>query len=66
MEAMVSPLALRQVAAGSTRNPMVAISGNASAGKPKRLTMSISPTKPPPGAPDSTKALRMATAMAMA
>lgn len=66
MEAMVSPAALRQVAAGSNRKPRVAMRGNASGGKPNILTISISPTSPPPGAPDSTKALRMDTAMAMA
>ena len=40
--------------------------GNASAGKLNMLTISISPTRPPPGAPESTKAERMATTMAMA
>ncbi len=48
MEAMVSPLAFKQVAARSTRNPIVAIRVNASAGNPNRLTINISPTKPPP------------------
>ena len=66
MEAMVSPDAFRQVAGGSNRKPRVAIRGKASVGKPNMLTMSISPTRPPLGAPESTKALRMATAMAMA
>ena len=45
---------------------MVAMMGNASAGKLNMLTISISPTRPPPGAPESTKAERMATTMAMA
>ena len=66
MEAMVSPDAFKQVAGGSNRKPRVAIKGKASEGKPNMMTMSISPTRPPPGAPESTKALRMATAMAMA
>ena len=57
IEAIVSPDAFKQVAAGSTKNPMVAIKGKASAGNPNRLTISISPTKPPPGAPERTKAL---------
>ena len=42
------------------------LTGNASAGKLNMLTISISPTRPPPGAPDSTKALSTATTMAMA
>ena len=58
MDATVSPEELRQVAAGSTKNPMVAIIGNASPRKPKKLTISISPTSPPPGAPESTNALK--------
>ena len=66
MEAMVSPEAFRQVAAGSNRNPRVAMMGKASAGKLNMETISISPTRPPPGAPERTKADRMATMMAMA
>ena len=62
----MSPDAFKQVAAGSTKNPMVAIKGKASAGNPNRLTISISPTKPPPGAPERTKALKMETTIAMA
>ena len=66
MEAMVSPEEFRQVAAGSKMKPRVAMMGNASAGKLNMLTISISPTRPPPGAPDRTKADRIATTMAMA
>ena len=62
----MSPEEFRQVAAGSKMKPRVAMMGNASAGKLNMLTISISPTRPPPGAPESTKAERMATTMAMA
>ena len=61
MDAIVSPEEFRHVAAGSTKNPIVAIIGKDSGGKLNRLTMSISPTSPPPGAPDSTKAARIET-----
>ena len=61
----MSPEELRQVAAGSKIKPRVAMMGNASAGKLNMLTISISPTRPPPGAPDRTNAERIATIMDM-
>src|SRR3712207_8658525 len=61
IEAIVSPEALSAVAGGSTKNPIVAIKGKASGGNPNKETINISPTKPPPGAPDNTKAAKIET-----
>ena len=65
MEAMVSPEAFPQVAAGSHRHPRVAPLRTATAGKLHMEPISHSPTRPPPGAPERTKADRIATTMAM-
>jgi hypothetical protein len=65
MEAIVSPDAFKHVAIGSSKNPKVATIGKASAGNPNKLAISISPTSPPPGALDNTKALRIDTTKAI-
>ncbi len=54
-----------QVAAGVEQEAQGGDDGEASAGKLNMETISISPTRPPPGAPERTKADRMATTMAM-
>ena len=61
----VSPDTFIHVAGGSISQPIVAIIGKASNGKPYKLTISISPINPPPGIPDITMEDSKATNIAI-